>query len=125
MQFWIRITPILTRMYHSKRFQTTSTNIEGEIADTVASYMENLEQLFDDEQFISDDVFLRSNRRGSGVYKQLINIDDTQYQVLDPSSATKWVHCLEVDVIIYVASLSSYYQVSRTREVRIAVALKE
>ena len=119
------MTPILTRMYHSKRFQTTSTNIEGEIADTVASYMENLAQLFDDEQFISDDMFLRSNRRGLGVYKQPINIDDTQYQVLDPSSATKWVHCLDVDVIIYVASLSSYYQASHISDVRMAVALKE
>ena len=87
--------------------------------------MENFEQLFDDEQIISDDMFLRSNRRGLGVYKQHINIDDTQYQVLDPSSATKWVHCLEVDVIIYVASLSSYYQASHISDVRMAIALKE
>ena len=113
-------------MYHSKHFHITTTNIKGEIADTVASYMENLEQLFDGEQLISDDIFLRSNRRGLGVYKQPINIDDTQYQVSDPSSPNVWVHChVDVDVIIYVASLSSYYQASRISDVRKAVALKK
>ena len=126
MQSWIRIPPILTRTYHSKRFSNTTTNVEGEIADTVASCMENLEQLFDGEQLISDDMFLRSNRRGLGVYKQLINIEDTQYQVSDPSSPKLWVHChVDVDVIIFVASLSSYYQASRISSVRKAVALKE
>lgn len=126
MQSWIRIPPILTITYHSKRFSMTTTDIEGEIADTVASYMENLEQLFDGEQLISDDIFLRSNRQGLGVYKQPINIDDTQYQVSDPSTPNLWFHCyVDVDVIIYVASLSSYYQASLISGVRKAVALKK
>ena len=73
--------------------------------------MENLAQLTPN-RVVSDSILLRLNRRGLGVYKQPIYIDNTLYQILDPSAPNKWVHCLDVDVVIFVVSLTyyDYYQ---------------
>ena len=80
--------------------------------------MKNLEQLFDGEQLISDDMFLRSNRRGLSIHKQSINIGDTQYQVSTYKPFLALTFRIKVDVLIYVASLSAYYQASKFSDVR-------
>ena len=62
---------------------------------------------------MSDSMFLRANRRGLGVYRQPIDIDHTQYEILDPSSTDKWQHCkYDNGVVIFVVSLISYYHYS-------------
>lgn len=90
--------------------------------------MGNLEQVLAPNQVISDSIFLRVNRRGLGVYGQPININHMPYEVFDPSSPNKWHACLrDVDVVIFVFSLTSYYQFSDgdTKTVRGILALIE
>lgn len=75
--------------------------------------MGNLEQVLAPNQVISDSIFLRINRRGLGVYGQPIDINHTPYEVFDPSSPKKWhAYLRDVDVVIFVFSLTSYYQFS-------------
>lgn len=69
--------------------------------------MGNLEQVLAPNQVISDSIFLRVNRRGLSVYGHA---------------------CLrDVDVVIFVFSLTSYYQFSDgdTKTVRGILALIE
>ena len=47
------------------------------------------------------------------MYRQRIEIDHTQYHILDPSSPTKWAYGFnEANVIVFVVSLTSYYEYS-------------
>ena len=62
---------------------------------------------------LSDPLFLRVNRRGLGIYRKPIEIDHTRYHVLDPSQRNKWRHGYrEANVILFVVSLTSYYEFS-------------
>lgn len=90
--------------------------------------MGNLEQVLAPNQVISDSIFLRVNRRGLGLHAQPININHTPYAVFDRSSGDGWLACpLDVDVNIFVFSLTSYYQSSDgdTKTVRGILALIE
>lgn len=90
--------------------------------------MGNLEQVLAPNQVISDSIFLRVNRRGLGLYGQSININHTPYEVFDRSWGGGWLACpLDVDVNIFVFSLTSYYQFSDgdTKTVRGTLALIE
>ena len=103
--------PTMQRIYHSMRFQILKEVFSRRAANAVFSIMENSEQLFTPSQTMSNSIFLRLSRKGLGLYKQPINIDHTPYQIFDPSSRNKWFYCLQdVDVIIFVASLSGYYR---------------
>ena len=90
------------------------TNDESEKAANAASiYLESLEQILAPDQVLSDTLFLRVNRRGLGVGRRLIEIDHMQYQILDPLSLKKWHYGFnEADVIVFVVSLTSYYEFS-------------
>ena len=79
--------------------------------------MGNLEHLLTPDQIVSDSIFLRVNRGGLGIYRQPININHTQYQVLDPSLPIKFTdYGDDADVIFIAVSLTSYYKFSRNDE---------
>ena len=95
-------------------------------ANAVFSYLENLEQVLEADQILSDPLFLRVNRREIGVYRQPIEIDKKQYQIVDPSSYRKWNHVFnKANVVIFVVSLTSYCEFSDgdTEMVRRTLAL--
>ena len=92
------------------------------------SYLENLEQILAPDQVLSDSLFLRVNLRGLGVYRQPIEIDHMQYHIIDPSSPKKLhPYFQEANVIVFVVSLTSYYEFSDgdTQTVRGTLALVE
>ena len=97
-------------------------------ANAVFSYLERLEQMLETDQVLSDPLFLRVNLRGLGVYRQPIEIDHMKYHIIDPSSPKKWHRCFnEANVIVFVVSLTSYYERSDrdTQTVRWTLALIE
>ena len=97
----------------------------GKAANAVFSYLENLEQNISPNYALSDTLFLSVTRRGLGVHRKPIEIDHTQYHILDASS-NKWQHCFnEADVVVFVVSLTSYceFPYGDTQTVRGTLAL--
>ena len=78
-------------------------------ANTMSSYLENLEKILTPHQILSDPLFLRVHLREIGLYRQSIEINHKQCHIIDPSSYEKWHHCLpEASVIVFVVSLTGY-----------------
>ena len=97
-------------------------------ANAMFSYLENLEQILAPNQVFSDPLFLRVNRREIGLYRQSIEIDHKQFQIIDPSSYGLWHHGHpEASVILLVVPLTDYCKFSdgNTERVRRTLAVVE
>lgn len=112
-----------------KTFRLRTHKVLGKAANFISSFMEHLEQLFTPNQVVPDNIFLRHRHKGAGIYTQPIHIDRSRYQIIDPCEPRlKDKDCLyDVDILIFVVSLTGYYQASphNAKTVRETLAIIE